>query len=160
MIQDDVHLVARRHALGAALQVWRTHKGLSKAGAAETAGLAPMTWTRLEAGAPVRNGSYGILEQGLHLHVGTVIQALADDVSLVDLARQLGVDVHAVDDGQPASEWVSRFARVAAPPVPGDGLSVVTVAEIVARLARDPKQSPAKQRAVAALLQVLPELAP
>jgi transcriptional regulator with XRE-family HTH domain len=127
-------VMARRQGLGSVLRAWRSGKGLSIVDAAQAVELSHMTWTRLERGERVWLKTYAAVDQAFHLAPGTTLLALEDEDGLAHFAAELGVDATTV-------------------PRP----LVVTVAEVIQRLSEEPTAG--KQRAVAALLAVLPELA-
>lgn len=171
----------RRHALGGVLMVWRGHKGLSVENAAKFMGIGHMTLRRLEAGTPVRNGTYAHLEDVFNLQRGHLQRALGDDDAMVDLARDLGVDTTAVAEGYDPRRWLLSLARKTQPEDPFDVRAqggtatlgatatitaggapvppmVVTVSDLVSRLVAR-RRTPAEEDALQALLRLLPELA-
>ena len=127
--------VTARQGLGAVLRAWRSSKGLSIVDAAQAVELSHMTWTRLERGERVWLKTYAAVDQAFHLAPGTTLLALEDEDGLAHFAAELGVDA----------------TKVARP-------LVVTVTEVLQRLSEIEHQTPAKRRATAALLEVLPEL--
>lgn len=166
---DSAGPLARRLALAGVLRVVRGHKGWSVETASGLAGSNHVSWRRMEAGSPTRPATYSKVENLLHLPLGSVQRALGDDEAMVDLARELGVDTTEVAEGVSPTRWVVRFA-IAFGPNPKMGVPtvvveepeqesiVVSVADIVARLAAEKDRSPAKEDALQALLRVMPEL--
>lgn len=104
------HRAVRRLALGGAIQLVRTRNGWNVTEAAANAGLAPMTWRRVEDGLDVRERSHAALDRVLKVAFGTVKRALADDVQMLELLKLTGVDTrHVASDN--AAEFLEAFAE-------------------------------------------------
>jgi transcriptional regulator with XRE-family HTH domain len=113
--QDAVeHRQTRRMALGGALQLIRLRNGWNVNDAASRAGIAPMTWRRMEDGQNVRANSYAAVDKLLGLTFGAVKRALNDDLLMVqEIVKLTGTDVrHVASDN--AHEFLSEFARTTA----------------------------------------------
>lgn len=87
----------RRQVLGGILQVIRARRAWSVTDAASQAGIAPMTWRRLEDGLEVRQRTLTALDGLLGQSFGTVRRALDDDGALAHLVALTGVDTPPVD---------------------------------------------------------------
>lgn len=107
---QDERRVVRRLALGGALQLIRTRHRWNVAAAAAAAGLAPMTWRRVEDGLAVRERTHAVLDGLLELPFGSVKRALADDLRMVEIVTLAGVDTrHVAADN--AGEFLAAFAE-------------------------------------------------
>jgi hypothetical protein len=146
--------------------------------AAERAGIAPMTWRRVEDGLVVRDRSHVALDRLLECPPGTVKRALADDMLMVELVkRRAGVDARGVAEDN-AAEWLDRFAmqtrtgsprqlrlihgdRSPAVVVPGARRpsSLELVNRVVEQLSRAEDLTPAMRDLVRAIASALPDLA-
>jgi hypothetical protein len=115
LFEEDVDTEAERRqirqlALGGALQLIRGRRAWSVNDAAQHAGLAPMTWRRIEDGLTVRAASHTAVDRLLELPFGTVRRALNDDLMMVDIVKLTGTDVrHVATDN--AAEFLADFAR-------------------------------------------------
>lgn len=99
----------RRAVLGGVLKMARTARGWAVNDAASAAGIAPMTWRRLEDGLEVRRKSLAAVDKLLGLSRGGTQRALDDDLLMLELAGKAGVDVSGV-----AVEDVEGFLDVLA----------------------------------------------
>lgn len=100
---------ARRAVLGHLLEAARVSGGWRIKDAKAAAGIAPMTWRRLENGDPVRHKSVAAAAEVLGVSTWTLVTALADDAAmsrLVEACRGNGV---VVDDS--AAEDATEAAR-------------------------------------------------
>lgn len=93
----------RRLVLAGMLQSVRARNGWSVNDAASRAGIAPMTWRRLEDGLDVRRRSHTAVDGLLEQPFGTVTRALNDDLVMVELLRVDREDVDAVEPETAAS---------------------------------------------------------
>jgi len=100
----------RRRALGGALAFVRTGRRWTVNDAASAAGLAPMTWRRLEDGLEVRQRSHSAVDNLLGLPFGTVKRALADDVLMVDLVAATGAVERATVPDHEAGTFLASYA--------------------------------------------------
>lgn len=154
---------ARRRALGAVVRSFRRARGWSVRDAAADAGVAPMTWRRVEQGLEVRACTLARLDRALSRPAGDVASALEDDVAATGLAAVAGLRP-ALGEAPPAfvDRLAARLERGTGPPSAAAelaGLSDLALAVgLLERLAELP-QVPAVRAAAAAVGQVLPTLA-
>jgi hypothetical protein len=161
----------RRFALGGVLNLWRLSRGYSIERAASEVKLGHMTWRRAEDGFVVRRRTYAALDELLEVGLGTVQRALNDDALMVELARRV-VDPQTIAPTSDPAAWVEVFAQqtlsgsprqsaafapTSAPSTPAP--MVTLVGDLATRLAADPARSEAGERALRALLDLMPELA-
>lgn len=108
------HRQTRRMALGGALQLIRLRNGWNVNDAASRAGIAPMTWRRLEDGQNVRANSHAAVDKLLGLPFGTVKRSLNDDLLMVqEIVKLTGADIrHVASDN--AHDFLDQFARTTA----------------------------------------------
>jgi hypothetical protein len=115
LFEEDVDTEAERRqirqlALGGALQLIRGRRAWSVNDAAQHAGLAPMTWRRIEDGLSVRAASHTAVDRLLDLPFGTTRRALNDDLMMVDIVKLTGTDTrHVAADN--AADFLADFAR-------------------------------------------------
>lgn len=110
----------RRHVLGGILQVIRARRAWSVNDGASHAGIAPMTWRRVEEGLDVRQRTLTALDGLLGQPFGTVRRALDDDLAMVQLVRFADIDTEGVDVADPAgflAALAERFRSGTAPAV-------------------------------------------
>lgn len=105
-----VRRAVRRAVLGGVLQLVRGTRGWAVNDAASHAGIAPMTWRRLEEGLDVRRRSLAALDHLLGEPVGGVQRALDDDLVMLALAGRYGVDVNAVGPAD-AADCLNHLAE-------------------------------------------------
>lgn len=131
----------RRHVLGGILQVLRARRAWSVNDAASAAGIAPMTWRRVEEGLDVRQRTITALDGLLGQPFGTVRRALDDDLAMVQLVRLTDVETEGVDTSAPSDfldVLAERFRSGTAPVAPARSLYVRA---LVGAPARGPHQS-------------------
>jgi len=107
---------ARQLALGGVLQYLRAKNVWSVNDAASHAGIAPMTWRRLEDGLDVRQRTHVAIDKLLHAPFGTVKRALGDDWLMYHFLRDHGPELHLIsdlDDVTPANvaDFLLHFAE-------------------------------------------------
>lgn len=108
-----VRRAVRRQVLGGVLHVIRSRKAWSVNDAASQAGIAPMTWRRVEEGLEVRARTLTALDGLLGQPFGTVRRALDDDAEMRRLAKMADV-LPLDDDGMSAgstAEWLDQLAE-------------------------------------------------
>jgi transcriptional regulator with XRE-family HTH domain len=160
----------RRLALGGVLQLLRDARGWSVEAAAREVRMGHMTWRRVEDGFAVRRRTYATLDGLLEVPLGTVQRALNDDPMMLQLAARVVDPLEVASTSDPAV-WVETFAQqtlsgsprqaaaFAPPPAaPAPAPLVTAVGDLVTRLAADPRRSSATERALRALLDLMPEL--
>ena len=111
-LDDDLAVARerRRRVLGGILQVTRARSGWKVNDAASAAGIAPMTWRRMEDGLAVRERSYIAVDGILGVTPGTVKRALNDDLLMVELVGRTGVDV-GPQHRERAADFLDHLAR-------------------------------------------------
>lgn len=147
-----VRRAVRRAVLGGVLHLIRAARGWNVNDAASQAGMAPMTWRRLEDGLDVRRRSLAAVDHLLDEPLGTAQRALDDDLLMLSLAGKHGVDVTAAGPIG-AADFLDQLA---------ERFRTGTVSSSPARPAgeRWPVVDDAHRRALDAMAHHVPALAP